>query len=163
MTDRLAALATLAQIPGPAREAALDGFGARYAHEPLVLDKWFAIQATIPEPETLARIERLKGHPAFSMTNPNRVRALVGSFSMANPTQFARADGAGFALVADTVKALDSANPQVAARLLTAFGSWRRLEKNRRVAAAEMLNRIKAVPGLSRDVADILSRTLKDG
>ncbi len=97
------------------------------------------------------------------MTNPNRVRALVGSFSMANPTQFARADGAGFALVADVVKALDSTNPQVAARLLTAFGSWRRLEKNRRVAAAEMLNRIKAVPGLSRDVADILSRTVKDG
>ncbi|KAF1853494.1 hypothetical protein Lal_00046450 [Lupinus albus] len=111
----------------------------------------------------LARIERLKAHPAFSMTNPNRVRALIGSFSMANPTQFARTDGAGFALVAETVKALDSANPQVAARLLTAFGSWRRLEKNRRAVAAEMLNRIKAVPGLSRDVADILGRTLKDG
>lgn len=163
MTDRLAALATIAQIPGPAREAALDAFGTRYANEPLVLDKWFAIQATIPEPETLARIEQLKAHPAFSMTNPNRVRALIGNFSMANPTQFARADGAGFALVAETVKSLDSANPQVAARLLTAFGSWRRLEKNRRAVAAEMLNRIKAVPGLSRDVADILGRTLKDG
>ncbi|MGC5781564.1 aminopeptidase N [Methylobacterium sp. NFXW15] len=163
MTDRLAALATIAQIPGEAREAALTAFGERYAQEPLVLDKWFAIQATIAESETLDRIARLKAHPAFSMTNPNRVRALVGSFSMANPTQFARADGAGFALVADVVKALDSTNPQVAARLLTAFGSWRRLEKNRRVAAAEMLNRIKAVPGLSRDVADILGRTLKDG
>ncbi|MCJ2012870.1 aminopeptidase N [Methylobacterium sp. J-076] len=163
MTDRLAALATIAQIPGEAREAALAAFGRRYAHEPLVLDKWFAIQATIAEPGTLARIEALKAHPAFAMTNPNRVRALIGSFSMANPTQFARADGAGFALVAETVKTLDAANPQVAARLLTAFGSWRRLEKNRRVAAAEMLNRIKAVPGLSRDVADILSRTMKDG
>ena len=163
MTDRLAALATIAQIPGEAREAALASFGERYAHEPLVLDKWFALQATIPEEGTLARIAALKGHPAFAMTNPNRVRALIGSFSMGNPTQFARADGSGFALVADTVKALDSANPQIAARLLTAFGSWRRLEKNRRQAAAEMLNGIKAVPGLSRDVADILVRTLKDG
>ncbi len=132
MTDRLAALATIAQIPGEARERALTAFGARYADEPLVLDKWFAIQAMIPEPETLEGIERLKGHPAYSLTNPNRVRALIASFAMGNPTQFARADGAGFALVGEIVKALDSTNPQVAARLLTAFGSWRRLEKLRR-------------------------------
>ncbi len=163
MTDRLAALATLAQIPGEAREEALAAFGERFAAEPLVLDKWFAIQATIPEPETLDRIERLTRHPAFSMTNPNRVRALVASFAMANPTQFARADGAGFALVGRFVRALDPANPQVAARLLTAFGSWRRYEKTRRAAASEMLNGIKGVPGLSRDVADILGRTLQDG
>jgi aminopeptidase N len=163
MTDRLAALATIAQIPGEARERALTAFGERYADEPLVLDKWFAIQAMISEPETLARIERLRGHPAYSLTNPNRVRALIGSFAMGNPTQFARADGAGFALVGEIVKALDSTNPQVAARLLTAFGSWRRLEKLRKNSASELLNRIKAVPGLSRDVADILARTLKDG
>ena len=163
MTDRLAALGVIARIPGEAREDALERFGEAFAHEPLVLDKWFAIQATIPEAGTLARIDRLTRHPAFAMTNPNRVRALIGSFAMANPTQFARADGAGFALVGETVKALDSANPQVAARLLTAFGSWRRLEKTRRVAAFEMLNGIKAVPGLSRDVADILGRTLEGG
>ncbi len=163
MTDRLAALSTLSQIPGETREAALSAFGERYANEPLVLDKWFAIQAMIGEDGTLARVDRLKAHPAFSMTNPNRVRALIASFAMGNPTQFARADGAGFALVAETVKVLDAANPQVAARLLTAFGSWRRYEKNRRAVAAEMLSRIKAVPGLSRDVADILGRTLKDG
>ena len=163
MTDRLAALGTLSLIPGEAREAALAAFGEAYAHEPLVLDKWFAIQAAIPEPGTLDRISELKRHSAFAMTNPNRVRALVGSFAFGNPTQFARADGAGFALVADTVSQLDSTNPQVAARMLTAFGSWRRLEKSRAAAAAEMLNRIKAIPGLSRDVADILSRTLGDG
>ncbi|MDP4022835.1 aminopeptidase N [Methylobacterium sp. NEAU 140] len=163
MTDRLAALGTLSLIPGAAREAALDAFAARYADEPLVLDKWFALQATIPEPGTLERIARLQRHPAFAMTNPNRVRALVGSFAFGNPTQFARADGAGFALVGDTVAALDSANPQVAARLLTAFGSWRRLEKSRAAKAAEILNRIKAIPGLSRDVADILGRTLEGG
>ena len=163
MTDRLAALGTLALIPGAAREAALTDFAARYADEPLVLDKWFAVQAQIPEPGTLERLTRLQGHPAFTMTNPNRVRALIGSFAFGNPTQFARADGAGFARVAETVAVLDSANPQVAARLLTAFGSWRRLEKSRAAKAVEILNGIKAIPGLSRDTADILARTLGGG
>ena len=163
MTDRLTALATLALIPGEAREAALADFAARYADEPLVLDKWFAIQAQIPEAGTLERISRLQGHPAFTLTNPNRVRALIGSFAFGNPTQFARADGAGFSCVVKTVAALDSTNPQVAARLLTAFGSWRRLEKSRAAKAAEMLNGIKAIPGLSRDSADILARTLGGG
>ncbi|MCJ2054301.1 aminopeptidase N [Methylobacterium sp. J-070] len=163
MTDRLAALATLALIPGERREAALAGFAARYADEPLVLDKWFAIQAQIPEPGTLERITTLQGHPAFTMTNPNRVRALIGSFAFGNPTQFARRDGAGFSRVADAVALLDSSNPQVAARLLTAFGSWRRLEKSRAAKAVEILNRINAIPGLSRDSADILARSLGDG
>ena len=163
MTDRLAALGTLALIPGAAREAALTDFAARYADEPLVLDKWFAVQAQIPERGTLERLTRLQGHPAFTMTNPNRVRALIGSFAFGNPTQFARADGAGFSRVAETVAVLDSANPQVAARLLTAFGSWRRLEKSRAAKAVEILNGIKAIPGLSRDTADILARTLGDG
>ncbi|MBE7246033.1 MAG: aminopeptidase N, partial [Actinomycetospora chiangmaiensis] len=163
MTDRLAALGTLALIPGEPRETALTDFAARYADEPLVLDKWFAIQAQIPEPATLERITRLQAHPAFTMTNPNRVRALIGSFAFGNPTQFARRDGAGFQRVAETVAALDSTNPQVAARLLTAFGSWRRLEKSRGAKAVEILNWIKAIPGLSRDTADILARTLGGG
>ncbi|KQQ27204.1 aminopeptidase [Methylobacterium sp. Leaf123] len=160
MTDRLAGLATLALLPGEAREAALSAFAERYAGEPLVLDKWFAIQAMIPEDGTVARIRRLQGHPAFAMTNPNRVRSLVGSFSLANPTQFNRADGTGYALVAETVLALDGTNPQVAARLMTAFGPWRRLEPGRRAAAETALRRIAATPGLSRDVTDIGTRSL---
>ncbi|MFF8801280.1 MULTISPECIES: aminopeptidase N [unclassified Methylobacterium] len=160
MTDRLAGLATLALLPGEAREAALAAFAERYANEPLVLDKWFGLQAMIPEADTVARIRRLQGHPAFAMTNPNRVRALVGSFSLANPTQFNRPDGAGYDLVAETVLALDGTNPQVAARLMTAFGSWRRLEAGRREAAERVLRRIAATPGLSRDVADIGARSL---
>ena len=160
MTDRLAGLATLALLPGEAREAALAAFAERYADEPLVLDKWFGLQAMIPEADTVARIRRLQGHPAFAMTNPNRVRALVGSFSLANPTQFNRPDGAGYDLVAETVLALDGTNPQVAARLMTAFGSWRRLEPGRREAAEKILRRIAATPGLSRDVADIGARSL---
>ena len=160
MTDRLAGLATLALLPGEDRETALAAFAERYADEPLVLDKWFGLQAMIPEADTVARIRRLQSHPAFAMTNPNRVRALVGSFSHANPTQFNRPDGAGYDLVAETVLALDGTNPQVAARLMTAFGSWRRLEPGRREAAEKVLRRIAATPGLSRDVADIGARSL---
>jgi aminopeptidase N len=160
MTDRLAGLAALALLPGEAREAALAAFAERYADEPLVLDKWFAIQAMIPEDGTVARIRRLQSHPAFAMTNPNRVRSLVGSFSLANPTQFNRADGAGYALVAETVLALDGTNPQVAARLMTAFGPWRRLESGRRAQAESALRRIVATQGLSRDVTDIGTRSL---
>ncbi|MGE7155657.1 aminopeptidase N [Methylorubrum rhodesianum] len=160
MTDRLAGLATLALLPGEAREAALTAFAERYADEPLVLDKWFAIQAMIPEDGTVARIRRLQSHPAFAMTNPNRVRSLIGSFSLANPTQFNRPDGAGYALVAETVLALDGTNPQVAARLMTAFGPWRRLEPGRRAVAEAALRRIVATPGLSRDVSDIATRSV---
>ncbi len=160
MTDRLAGLATLAQIPGDARETELAAFAERYADEPLILDKWLAIQAAIPEDGIIARIGRLQGHPAFSMTNPNRVRSLVGVFSLANPTQFNRADGAGYALVAETVLALDKRNPQIAARLLTAFGSWRQLEPVRRAAAESALRGIMSADGLSRDVADIAGRSL---
>ncbi|TXM78063.1 aminopeptidase N [Methylobacterium sp. WL69] len=161
MTDRLAALAVLAQIPGSAREAALAAFAERYADEPLVLDKWFAIQATIPEEATLARVRGLRAHPAFAMTNPNRVRSLIGSFSVGNPTQFNRPDGAGFELVAETVASLDGTNPQIAARLLTGFGSWRMLEPARRAKAEQALSAIGARTGLSRDVADIVGRMTK--
>ncbi|KQP75076.1 aminopeptidase [Methylobacterium sp. Leaf113] len=160
MTDRLAALAVLAQVSGPAREDALARFATDYRSEPLVLDKWLAIQATIPDEGTPVRIRRLQGHPAFTMTNPNRVRSLIGSFGMANPTQFNRPDGTGYALVADAVLALDSTNPQVAARLLTAFGSWRMMEPERRDRAKAALTKIQGVAGLSRDVSDILQRTL---
>ena len=160
MTDRLAGLATLALLPGEAREAALTAFAGRYADEPLVLDKWFAIQAMIPEDRTVARIRRLQTHPAFAMTNPNRVRSLIGSFSLANPTQFNRPDGAGFDLLAEAVLAIDGANPQLAARLMTAFGPWRRLEPGRRAAAESVLRRIVATPALSRDVTDIATRSL---
>ncbi|NEU11854.1 aminopeptidase N [Methylobacterium sp. BTF04] len=160
MTDRLAGLSVLATIPGPQREAALAAFATRYRDEPLVLDKWFAIQAGIAEADTPQRIAALQQHPAFAMTNPNRVRALIGGFSMGNPTQFNRPDGAGYALVAQAILTIDKSNPQLAARLLTAFGSWRMLEPVRRDRAEATVREIHAAPGLSRDVADILARTL---
>ena len=162
MTDRMAALETLAKHDRPERAEALDDFYARYADDPLIIDKWLALQAAIPEPATLERVRALTTHPAFSMANPNRVRALIGSFAQANYTQFNRIDGAGYDFVADTLLALDARNPQVAARLMGAFRSWRALEAERRVRAEATLRRVAAAPALSRDVQDIVARTLAD-
>ncbi|MDF3060714.1 MAG: aminopeptidase [Microvirga sp.] len=161
MTVRLGALALAASLPPSGRrEALFEDFRARYRDEPLILDKWFAVQATIPEGGTLGRVTALRGDPAFSMSNPNRVRALIGAFAMANATQFHRSDGAGYDFVADAVLELDAANPQVAARLLTAFGTWKTMEGGRRAKAESALRRIAAAPSLSPDVGDIVQRSL---
>jgi aminopeptidase N len=163
MTDRLAALSTLSLRDVPQRTSALADFYARYGADPLIVDKWLSLQAAIPEPATLARVKALTAHAAFSFGNPNRVRALIGSFSMANQTQFNRADGAGYGFLVDTVLALDPKNPQVAARLLSALKSWRVLEPARRALAQAALRRVAAAPALSRDVGDIAARALGEG
>ncbi len=162
MTDRMAALETLAQHDRPERRAALDDFYRRYADDPLVIDKWLALQAAIPEPATLDRVRALTKHPAFSAANPNRIRALIGSFAQVNHTQFNRSDGKGFDFVADFVLALDPKNPQVAARLMGAFRSWRALEAKRRTHAQAALRRVAAASSLSRDTHDIVARTLAE-
>jgi aminopeptidase N len=160
MTDRMAALQTLALQDRPERAEALEDFYRRYADDPLIIDKWLALQAGIPEAATLDRVRALTSHPAFSMANPNRVRALIGAFAQGNQTQFNRADGAGYDFVADIVICLDPKNPQVAARLMGAFRSWRSLEATRRARAEETLRRVASTSGLSRDVTDIVARTL---
>ena len=163
MTDRVAALTTLSLYPVPERQAALDDFYRRYADDPLVIDKWFGLQAVIPEAGTLDRVKALMAHPAFSMANPNRVRSLIGAFVQSNQTQFNRPDGTGFEFLADVALELDPKNPQVAARLGTAFRSWRALEPGRRNQAEAALRRIAAAPNLSRDLADIAGRSLDAG
>lgn len=160
MTDRLAALMVLSHIPGDIRENALAKFGDTYRNEPLVLDKWFALQAAIPEESVLARISRLIEHPAYSVANPNRVRSVYGAFAMSNQTQFNRADGKGYALLANLALTLDELNPQITARLLTAFGPWRTMNEIRRRHAEHELRRIAAKPNLSRDTSDIVQRSL---
>jgi aminopeptidase N len=162
MTDRIAALATLSHHAVPERQAAFDDFYRRYEGDPLIIDKWFGLQALIPETETLDRVKSLTSHPAFSMQNPNRVRALIGNFAQANQTQFNRRDGEGYAFHADTVLALDALNPQVAARQMTAFRSWRALEPARRARAEAALRKVAAGKALSRDLQDIVSRTLAE-
>jgi aminopeptidase N len=162
MTDRLAALSVLMTLPGEARETALDRFETRYRNEPLVLDKWFMLQATIAEDATLERVMRLMEHRAFSMSNPNRVRSLVGSFAMLNQRQFNAPDGSGYDFLADIVLRTDELNPQLAARLLTSFSSWRMMEKTRQSHAKNALLRIAGKPNLSRDVGDIVARSLEE-
>jgi len=142
------------------REQAIGEFAERYRDDPLVLDKWLSLQAMIPESGTLDRMRRLMNHPGFSLTNPNRVRALVGSFALNNATQFHRPDGAGYEFLADIVLTLDATNPQVAARLLTAFGAWKTMEAGRRGRAEAALRRIAEKPNLSPDVGDISQRSL---
>jgi aminopeptidase N len=159
MTERFAALGVVAMIPGDAREQALSDFAEKYAADPLILDKWFALQAHIPEAGTLPRVRGLMGHRAFSLANPNRVRSLIGGFS-ANQTQFNRPDGAGFDLLGEIVLALDAANPQIAARLLTALRSWRSLEAVRQGKARAILGKISDQATLSNDLRDIVARSL---
>jgi aminopeptidase N len=161
MTDRMAALATLVHtIRGEAGERALARFEGEFADMPLVMDKWFALQATMAGNEALDRVRALMLHRSYSHANPNRVRALIGSFAAGNPTGFNRADGEGFEFVAEQILDLDRRNPQVAARLMTAFRSWRTLEPVRRARARDTLERIARRQDLSRDVRDIVDRTL---
>jgi aminopeptidase N len=162
MTDRAAALTALAHRHDGSNQAgeALDAFEKRYGSDPLVMDKWFQIQATIPGPEAVDRVTALLGHSRFSINNPNRVRALIGTFSTANQTGFNRRDGAGYRLFGDIVLQVEKRNPQLAARLATALRSWRSLEPERREHARAVLGAIAGTSELSADLRDIVERTL---
>jgi aminopeptidase N len=160
MTDRFAALASLVYSGSTLREDALFNFERQYKDNPLVMDKWFALQAAIPETETLERVQKLVSHPAFSLTNPNRARSLLGGFAMSNPTQFNRPDGEGYRFIGRFVIAIDKKNPQVSARITTAFRSWRTLEPGRQAKAQQTLLDLSAHKTLSRDLRDIVDRML---
>ncbi|MBZ5715797.1 aminopeptidase N [Nannocystis pusilla] len=160
MTDSEAALACLIDHGGPERDSALARFHARWHKDPLVLDKWFALQAVSTHPDTLDRVLALADHPDFNLLNPNRARSLLGAFGLRNQHQFHRQDGRGHALVADKVLALDPHNPQVAARLVAAFNPWRRFDAARQQSMRAQLERIAAQPGLSKSVREIVDRAL---
>jgi aminopeptidase N len=160
MTDRMAALSVLSDMTDPCREEALDAFHARFKDDEQVMDKWLSVQATSARPDTLGRVRSLMDHPVFSLRKPNKVRALIGAFAMANPVRFHAADGSGYAFVADTLIDLDKLNPQVAARLLGAFGQWRRLPADRSRLMRGALERIAGTEGLSRDCTEIATKSL---
>ncbi len=162
LTDRLAALTCLVHGASADADDVLAGFRARHAGDALVIDKWYAVQATAPHFDTVTRIEALGADPQFRWDNPNRVHALLTSFAVRNPLAFHRRDGAGYRLVGAAVERLDASMPQVAARLATAFGSWRRFEATRRRHMRVELERLAACVH-SRDVADILERSLGEG
>ena len=162
MTDLVAALGTLAHdhAGSPQAEAALADFAARHGAMPLAMDKWFQIQATAPGEQALDTVRALMRHPAFSADNPNRVRALLGTFSGGNQTGFHRADGAAYAFFAEMLKDIDQRNPQLSARLATAFRSWRSLEPVRQQKARQALASIAGASDVSVDLRDIVERSL---
>ena len=166
MTERFGALAALVQSSNPARGAALLAFHARYRNDALVLDKWFALQAGAwrweegGEP-ALDRVRVLLSDPAFSLANPNKVYALLGTYFRANPGEFHLADGSGYAFWADQVIALDARNPQVAARMARALENWRHYVPALQARIRPQLERVLASPGLSPDVAEIVGKALQ--
>jgi aminopeptidase N len=159
MTDQFAALASLANSGAPQRQLALDSFYARWKDEPLVVDKWLSVQASSRLPGTLARVRELLAHPAFDIKVPNKVYSLIRAFA-GNHVRFHAADGAGYAFLADQVLALNGLNPQVAARMARGFDRWKRFDSNRRDKAKAQLERIRDHAGLSRDVAEIVTKAL---
>jgi aminopeptidase N len=159
MTEQFAALACLANSHAQQRTIALDSFYDKWRDEPLVVDKWLAVQAGSRLPDTLARVRELLAHPAFDLKVPNKVYALIRTFA-GNHVRFHAADGAGYAFLADQVLALDRLNPQVAARMARGFDRWKRFDRERRQRAKAQLERMRDAEGLSKDVAEIVTKAL---
>jgi aminopeptidase N len=160
MTDVLTALAVLSAIDCPERRAALDAFHASWHGDDLVLDKWFAIQAMSPLPDTPNAVRALARHADFDLRNPNRVRALVASFASGNQVRFHDASGGGYRFLADTIIALDPTNSQVAARMIPPLGQWRRFEPARQALMKQELKRVLDAPGLSKGTFEMATRSI---
>ena len=143
---------------------ALTKFHRQFAHEALVIDKWFALQASAPDRQgdILPKVRQLMQHPDFQLRNPNRARSLVFSYCSANPAAFHRSDAAGYVYWSEQVLALDAINPQVAARLSRAMDRWNKLVEPCRSAAREAIARVAAKPDLSNDVREVVTRALAD-
>jgi len=160
MTDTLAALAALVYSGAAAAEQAMASFESSWKQDPLVMDKWFVLHATRPGADTVDLVAALMDHPAFSLTNPNKVRSLIGAFALGNPTGFHALSGSGYRFVAERVIELDRLNPQAAARIATAFNRWRRYDSLRQNLMQTELERIAATENISPDVAEIMSNAL---
>ncbi|MCZ2158145.1 aminopeptidase N [Bartonella sp. 220] len=162
MTDRMASITILVRRFTKSEQAqnALNDFENRYRHDPLVMDKWFSIQAMVAGASTLDHVQKLMRHPLFSQDNPNRVRALIGVFASHNLTGFHRIDGASYHFLCQIILEIDKKNPQLASRLLTMMRSWRQLEPIRQQKFETALKTIAEAPQLSSDVAEIINRLL---
>jgi aminopeptidase N len=164
MTDRFNALAALVSSGHALAAPALQRFHAMFANEPLVLDKWFALQAGAPDRggNVLPAVKQLMNHPDFNIRNPNRARSLIFSYCSANPGAFHRPDAAGYVFWCDRVIELDAINPQVAARLARALDRWQKLAEPLRGAAREAIARVASKSDLSNDVREVVTRALGD-
>lgn len=160
MTDQLASFKALANLPTNGDSAAvIDNFYQQWSTNDLVLDKWFAIQASSELPDTLTKVKSLLQHPAFSLKNPNKVRSLIGAFAYANPRRFHAIDGSGYRFLTDMLIELDKINAQVAARLSTPFTRWRCFDKVRQTLIHNQLLRLSNLE-LSRDLKEVVFKSL---
>ena len=160
MTDSIAALSCLSHQAGEQREAALSAFYERWKSEPLVINKWFTLQAISDLPDTVERLVLLAKHPDFTLNNPNRARSLLGAFGAMNSAHFHREDGAGYRFLADHLIELDSLNPQIASRMVDSLLKWKRLEPTRRELMRAELERVASKEGLSKDVSEKAEKAL---
>jgi len=153
-------LTALMLLGGEEFETALSQFYERWKDEPLVLDKWFSVQARSTAEDAIGRVLGLTAHPAFDVKNPNRLRSLVGAFASANPARFHDPSGAGYRFLADQILAVDGFNPTTAARLIEPLGGWRRYRPELAALMRAELQRIVGTPGLSKNVFEQASRSL---
>ena len=160
MTDQMAALVAIVHNNHPAKEACLAQFYAQWQNEPLVIDKWFALQASSPAANAFETVQALRSHVAFDMKNPNRVRSLIGAFSQTNPLHFHAENGQGYAFLADAILELNAINPQVASRMVTPLTAWRKVEPSRQSLMKAQLQRIIDTKDISNDVFELASKSL---
>ena len=158
MTDQMGALLALRDRDSSERNDCLNEFADRWDGDPLVMDKYFSLLASSQIPCALEHVQHALTHPAFSLKNPNKVRALIGTFGR-NMLHFHALDGSGYRFIADQVLALDSFNPQIASRLVQSFNRWKKLEPKRRALMKAELARLAAAK-LSKDVYEIVSKNL---
>ncbi len=160
MTDRMALLSTLMEFQGPQTQEALERYFHQFQHHDLALDKWFAVQVTIPNDQALTTVRALMHHPKFDVSNPNRVRSVFGAFFNQNLPGFHRQDGAAYALWAEAVLTIDRRNSQLASRMARALDRWSRFEPVRRLAMQAALERVASDEKLSSDVREVVSKAL---
>jgi aminopeptidase N len=162
MTDQQAALAILTDHDTPLREQALQSFYQQWHDDPQVMEKWLSLQAMSRLPNTLQQVKALMQHEAFSIKNPNKVRSLIGGFCRGNPSKFHAIDGSGYALLTDVVLQLNELNPQIAARLVQIMIRWKRYDEQRQQLMKNNLQQILQSENLSKDVYEVVSRSLED-
>jgi aminopeptidase N len=160
MTDQMAALTAIVHNNHPAKNVCLEKFYAQWQNEPLVIDKWFALQASSPAADAFETVKKLRSHSAFDMRNPNRVRSLIGAFSQTNPVHFHAGNGQGYAFLADAILELNAINPQVASRMVTPLTAWRKVEVIRQALMKAQLKRIIETKDISNDVFELANKSL---
>ncbi|CND89339.1 aminopeptidase N [Yersinia nurmii] len=160
MTDSLAALSAAVAAQLPCRDELLEAFDVRWNHDGLVMDKWFALQASNPADDVLERVRALLKHPSFSLSNPNRTRALIGAFASANPAAFHAKDGSGYQFLVEILSDLNTRNPQVASRLIEPLIRLKRYDAERQAKMRQALEQLKGLENLSGDLFEKITKAL---